>query len=453
MAQVQSARGMRDILPDEQAYWTFFLQAAIRRAQHFGFSEIQLPIIESASLFIRGVGETTDIVEKELFGVQRLSKRTDEATSDQSETAELALRPEFTAGVVRAYLEHGMHTWPQPVKLFTHGSVFRYDRPQKGRYRQFSQFGVEVLGDAEPMTDALVILLMWQIFQDLGLTDAIVVELNSIGDAVCRPKIRKALTAYYKPHLTQLCADCQRRFASNPLRLLDCKQEQCQPLKKNAPAIIDNLCTECRTHFMTTLEYLDGAGIQYELNPFLVRGLDYYTRTTFVVREKGDTGQQAELGGGGRYDALVTTFGGQNTPAMGFGLGTDRVVEKLQEKGIEAPALASTDVLIIQLGDKARRAALPLVVKLGKLGIAASAALGKESLKAQLRSADKMSAKIALIIGQRESIDGTIIVRDMRDGTQETIDADNVETIVKARLAEDIPTPKKPEPSMDETEE
>jgi len=434
MASVQSARGMRDILPDEQAYWTFVTKAATRRAEHFGFQQMQTPMVESKSLFVRGVGETSDIVEKEMFGVHRVGTRSADETAN-SDAEELVLRPEPTAGIVRAYIEHGMHTWPQPVKLFVIGSSFRYDRPQKGRYRQFTQFDAEVLGDAEPMTDALVILLLWQIFQDLNLTESIVVELNSIGDAVCRPKIRKALTAYYKPHLAQLCADCQRRFATNPLRLLDCKHDQCQPLKKNAPAIIDNLCADCRTHFMTTLEYLDGAGIHYELNPFLVRGLDYYTRTVFEVRDKADEQRQASLASGGRYDGLVSLYGGQNTPAMGFGLGVDRVVEKLQEKGIEAPPLPSTDVLIIQLGDTARLAALPLVVKLGKLGIAASAALGKESLKAQLRSADKMSAKLALIIGQRESIDGTIIIRDMRDGTQETIDADKVEELVRQRLA------------------
>ena len=430
---IQHARGMRDILPDDQAYWNHILNAAIRRAENFGFQQIQTPLVESKSLFVRGIGDTSDIVEKEMFGVNKVGNREVDG-KEKSEDEELVLRPEPTAGIVRAYIEHGMHTWPQPVKLFLFGPMFRYDRPQKGRYRQLHQFGVEVLGDAEPMTDALVILLLWQIFQDLNLSDLTVVELNSIGDKVCRPKIKKALTAYYKPHLSELCSDCQRRFQTNPLRLLDCKHEQCQPLKKNAPATVDNLCAACRTHFMTLLEYLDGAGIRYDLNPFLVRGLDYYTRTVFEVRDRNDEGRQASLAGGGRYDDLVELYDGPATPAMGFGLGIDRVIEKLQEKGIEAPIARGTDVLIIQLGDKARRAALPMVVKLGQLGIAASAALGKESLKAQLRSADKMNAKIALIIGQRESIDGTIIVRDMRDGTQETIDAEKMEKFVQEKL-------------------
>jgi len=435
MAQFQHARGTRDILPEEQAYWTHIVAAATRRAENFGFRQIQTPLIEPKALFVRGVGETSDIVEKEMYGVNRVGNRSTEDKDESTTVDELVLRPEPTAGIVRAYIEHGMHVWSQPVKLFLQGPMFRYDRPQKGRYRQFSQFDAEVLGDGEPLSDALVILLLWQIFQDLELTDTIVVELNSIGDTVCRPKIRKALVAYYKPHLTELCHDCQHRFVTNPLRLLDCKNEQCQPLKKGAPAIIDNLCAPCRTHFMTLLEYLDGAGIRYDLNPFLVRGLDYYTRTVFEVRDKNDNERQAALASGGRYDNLVELYGGQPTPATGFGLGIDRVVEKLQEKGITAPRLRGTDVLIIQLGDKARRAALPMVVRLGKLGIAASAALGKESLKAQLRSADKMNAKIALIIGQRESIDGTIIVRDMHDGAQETIDADDVEKVVQAKLA------------------
>lgn len=423
---------MRDVLPDEQTFWSFVLTAATRRAEHFGFQQLQTPLIEAKELFVRGVGETSDIVEKEMFGVHRSGPRATEASEGGHD--ELVLRPEPTAGLVRAFIEHGMHTWPQPVKLFVQGPMFRYDRPQKGRYRQFSQFDAEVLGDGAPLTDAIVILLLWQIFQDLKLTEAIVVELNSIGDRVCRPKIRKSLVAYYKPHLTELCSDCQHRFSTNPLRLLDCKHESCQPLKKGAPAIVDNLCADCRSHFMTLLEYLDGAGIQYDLNPFLVRGLDYYTRTVFEVRDRADEQRQAALASGGRYDELVEQMGGPATPAMGFGIGIERVVEKLHEKGIDAPPAPSTDVLIIQLGGTARRTALTLVVRLGKLGIAASAALGKESLKAQLGSADKMSAKLALIIGQRESIDGTIIVRDLRDGTQETVDADEVETIVQQKL-------------------
>ena len=429
-----SARGMRDVLPDEQAYWTHCINAAVRRAENFGFQQIQTPLVEQRSLFVRGVGDTSDIVEKEMFGVSRVGTRLTDGEQSKGED-ELVLRPEPTAGMVRSFIEHGMHTWPQPVKLFLVGPMFRYDRPQKGRYRQFSQFDAEVLGDGEPLTDALVILLLWQIFQDLGLSDAIVVELNSIGDSVCRPKIRKALVAYYKPHVSELCEDCQHRLITNPLRLLDCKHAQCQPLKKGAPAMIDNLCADCRTHFMTVLEYLDGAGIRYDLNPFLVRGLDYYTRTVFEIRDRADDQRQAALASGGRYDTLVELYGGPATPATGFGLGIERVVEKLQEKGIEAPPLRGTDVLIIQLGDKARRAALPLVVRLGKLGIAATVAIGKESLKAQLRSADKMNARLALIIGQRESMDDTILVRDLRDGTQETIDTDDVERIVQAKLA------------------
>ncbi len=424
---------MRDVLPDEQAAWTFILSAAIRRAENFGFQQLQTPLVEAKSLFVRGVGETSDIVEKEMFGVNRVGTRSVDSKEGKADD-ELVLRPEPTAGIVRSYIEHGLHTWPQPVKLFLIGPMFRYDRPQKGRYRQFSQFDAEVLGDAEPLTDALVILLLWQICQDLALTDAIVVELNSIGDASCRPKIRKALVAYYKPHVAELCADCQHRLTTNPLRLLDCKHDQCQPLKKGAPAIIDNLCADCRTHFMTVLEYLDGAGIRYDLNPFLVRGLDYYTRTVFEIRDRADEQRQSSLASGGRYDSLVELLGGPATPAIGFGIGLERLVEKLEEKGIEPPPQRGTDVLIIQLGDKARRAALPLVVRLGKLGIAATVAIGKESLKAQLRAADKMNAKLALIIGQRESIDGTIIVRDLRDGTQETVDADDVERIVPAKL-------------------
>ncbi|MBI2590092.1 histidine--tRNA ligase [Candidatus Berkelbacteria bacterium] len=432
---IQIARGMRDVLPTEQKYWTKIQTIATNRLRSFGFQRIDTPIIEAKDLFVRGVGTSSDLIEKELFGVVRLgTHQTEQNTPNQ--TPELVLRPEGTAGIVRAYIENGMHTWPQPVKLFSFMPIFRYDRPQKGRYRQHTQLNVEVLGDGEPLTDAMTILALWQILQDLELDQGAVIELNSIGDSASREQIRTVLHEYYQPLLPKLCANCQRRFKVNPLRLVDCKEEQCQPYRETAPQIVDSLDDASRQHFMLVLEYLDSAGVPYELNPFLVRGLDYYTRTVFEIRDRNDTHRQASLGGGGRYDTLVESLGGLATPAFGFGIGLERLIEKLVEKKIPIIEKAGAEILIIQLGDRAKKKAIPLLVSLGKKGLAASMALGKESLKAQLKSADKMGARLALIVGEREAIDDTIIVRMMSDGTQETVHFDDVESVIEKRLAE-----------------
>ncbi len=430
---ISLARGMRDVLPEEQAYWSRLRSVAQTRLQSFGFQPIDTPVVESKELYLRGTGQDTDIVQKELFAAGRIGNR---GEGDESADRELVLRPEGTAGIVRAYIEHGMRTWSQPVKLYSFVQNFRYDRPQKGRYRQHTQLTVEVFGDDTPLTDAMTLLALWQIVQDLGLDDESVIELNSIGDKACRGQIRSALKAYYEPLLPHLCADCNKRFETNPLRLLDCKEAQCQPYKEAAPATVDNLCADCRKHFMLVLEYLDEAGVPYDLNPYLVRGLDYYTRTTFELRHKDDPGRQSVLGGGGRYDELVETLGGGQTPAFGFGLGIERTVERLIERGIEVAPMAGTEILVIQLGDRAKKKAIPLLVSLSKKGLAASMALGKESLKSQLRSADKMGAKLALIVGEREAIDGTIIVRNMFDGTQDTVAFEDVESVIARKLDE-----------------
>lgn len=432
---ISLARGMRDVLPEEQKYWAHLRTAAQTRLQSFGFQQIDTPIIESKNLYLRGAGKDSDIVSKEMFSVGRTGNRTNDGQEETTEN-ENVLRPEGTAGVVRAYIEHGMRTWSQPVKLYSFQPMFRYDRPQKGRYRQHTQLSVEVFGDEAPLTDAMTLLALWQIIQDLQLDSESVIELNSIGDKACRGQIRAALKTYYEPLVPHLCALCQERFKTNPMRLLDCKEKECQQYREAAPPTIDSLCTDCRAHFMLVLEYLDEAGVPYDLNPYLVRGLDYYTRTTFEIRHREDKSSQAVLGGGGRYDDLVEVLGGQPTPAFGFGLGMERVVEKLISRGIEVAPLSGTEILVIQLGDRAKKKAIPLLVSLSKKGLAASMALGKESLKSQLRSADKMGAKLALIVGEREAIDGTIIVRNMFDGTQDTVAFDDVEPVIERKLAE-----------------
>lgn len=433
---ISIARGMRDVLPEEQKYWTYLRTVTQKRLQSFGFQPIDTPVVEPKELYLRGAGKDSDIVQKELFAVSRIGNRGEGEQQEETGGSDLVLRPEGTGGFVRAYIEHGMRTWSQPVKLYSFVQNFRYDRPQKGRYRQHTQLNAEVFGDETPLTDAMTLLALWQVIQDLHLDDQLVIELNSIGDKVCRGHIRAALKSYYEPIVSHLCKQCQERFHTNPLRLLDCKEAECQQYREAAPATIDSLCTECRNHFMLVLEYLDEAGVPYDLNHYLVRGLDYYTRTTFEIRHRDDPSRQAVLGGGGRYDDLVEALGGPATPAFGFGLGVERIVEKLIERGIEVQPLLGTEILVIQLGDRAKKKAIPLLVSLSKKGLAASMALGKESLKSQLRSADKMGAKLALIVGEREAIDGTIIVRNMFDGTQDTVAFDDVEQVIERKLAE-----------------
>lgn len=431
--QVTRVRGMRDILPDEQKYWTNIFRVTDHRLKSFGFQKITTPIVESKELFLRGAGEKSDIVQKELFGVIRVGNRNEKEADQEIDSV---LRPEGTASIVRSYIENGMKTWPQPVKLYSFMELFRYDRPQKGRYRQHTQLDVEVLGDEAPLTDAMTLLALWQILQDLKFDNNAVIELNSIGDKACRSNIEKSLKDYYKPIIGHLCESCQERYKTNPLRLLDCKEKECIQYREQAPHIVDSLCPECRAHFMLVLEYLDEAGVPYDLNPFLVRGLDYYTRTTFEIRDKADTERQSSLAGGGRYDNLVESLGGEPTPAFGFGMGIDRIVQKMIDREMEVKDEQGTEILIIQLGDRAKKKAIPLLVSLGKKGLAASMALGKESLKSQLRSANKMGAKLALIVGEREAIDGTVMVRNMIDSTQETVDFEDVESAIEKKLDE-----------------
>lgn len=414
MANLQSPRGTRDILPADQPYWQKVLEATNKQAQIFGFQKIDLPIFEYTNLFIRGIGTGTDIIDKELFSVSRKE-------NSENDEPQYSLRPEATAGIVRAYLEHGMQSWPQPVKLYTEGPMFRYDRPQKGRYRELRQFNAELIGDASPTSDALIILMMWEIFVALGLKDKVIIEVNSIGDKNCRPKINQALKTYYLNNRTGLCDDCQKRLKNNPLRLLDCKQPNCQKLRENAPQLIDLLDNACKEHFQNVLEYLEELEIPYDLNPYLVRGLDYYTRTTFEVKEKGNNRQQNSLAGGGRYDGLIELYGGKATPAIGFACGIDRIVDYLKEQGIGPLPIPKPDACIIQVGDKARRVSLAVMKELAESGLSVISAPGKDSIKSQLRAADKAGAKFALIIGQKEALDKTVIVKNLDDGAQETV--------------------------------
>ncbi len=417
----QSLRGMRDILPEDTAYYQLVERTFWTVASQHGFAEIRTPVLEPAELFTRSVGESSDIVHKEMYAFDDRSGNT------------VALRPEGTAGVARAYLEHGMGSRPQPVKLSYLQNHYRYERPQAGRYREHRQFGMEIFGSADPALDAEIILATWQAYQALGLPD-IAVQLNSIGDATSKRAIRKTIVEHLSPHRAKLSADAKRQLTENPLRILDSKDPAMQPLIEGIPPLIDKLTTEDRDHFTTVLEYLEQADVPYELNPRLVRGLDYYTRTVFEFW--GSAGGNASLGSGGRYDHLVETLGGPQVPGVGIGVGVDRVVEYLkQSKGAsKIPLDSSPQVFVVQLGDSAKKISFGLLDQLTREGISVTSALGKDSISAQLKMANKFGVPLALIVGQKEAMDRSIIIRDMSSGMQDTVPVDEVAAELKRRI-------------------
>ncbi|MFA7170070.1 MAG: histidine--tRNA ligase [Candidatus Paceibacterota bacterium] len=420
---IQAVKGMKDILPPEQYVWDHILENSRKMCQDFGFGRIETPIVENTELFKRGVGQVTDIVEKEMFSFETQG-------GDK-----VSLRPEGTAGVVRSYIENGMSRWSQPVRLYYEGSMFRYDKPQQGRYREFHQFGAEVLGEDSPAIDAQVIYLAWKIFQKIGIKD-VSVQINSIGCATCRAKYKKLLTDYYDMKINKLCVDCKRRLEKNPMRLLDCKEDKCMQVAAGAPQIIDNLCPDCHDHFKSVLEFLDELEISYVLNSNLVRGLDYYTKTVFEIWAEGDDSEsrQTALGGGGRYDGLVGLLGGEETPAVGFSFGTERVAEKVMKMNLNLEPKITKDVFLVQLGDLARRKVMKVFDKLIDTDITVGESFGRGSIKSQLRTANKVRAKIALIVGQKEALDGTVIARDMKSGMQETVIVEDVVKEVRRML-------------------
>ena len=403
----RAPRGTSDILPQEQAYWRYIEQKAANVCQLYGYGRIDVPAFEETGLFSRSIGEGTDIVEKEMY------------TFEDKGGNEITLRPEGTAPVCRAYLEHGMHNLPQPVKLYYIASIFRYERPQAGRYRQHYQFGGEAIGEDDPALDAEVIDMAWQFFSSLKLGNLSLI-LNSIGCKKCRPQYLSALKAYYTEHTQELCADCKTRLKRNPLRLLDCKQPQCQQLASSAPKSIDHLCPQCEEHFNRLKRYLGLLGLPFELNHRLVRGLDYYTRTVFEIQPEKE-GAQSTLGGGGRYDDLIEELGGKPTPAMGFATGMERIILNLKKQGVAIPTLPRPQVFLAYIGDEARDEAIKQAAKLRREGFSVIMAAGNKSLKAQLRQANNLDVNYAVIIGEQEIKDGTAILRDMTTSEQKTV--------------------------------
>lgn len=420
--QLTAPKGMHDIVPEDQKYWRHIVKKMETLAEDYGFEKIDTPVLESTDLFVRSVGEATDIIEKEIYTLK--TKGGDD----------LALRPEFTASVARAYIENGMNVKPHPVKLYQYGPVFRHDNPQRARYRQFWQFNVETLGDSSEVVDAELIFLAYKVLQSIGL-DNYNVHINSMGDAACRPAYMRALRDYYKNKLKKVCPQCKLRFKKNILRMLDCKEEGCRQVAKDAPPIIDFLDDECKRHFKRVLEFLDEVKVPYILNPLLVRGLDYYTRTVFEFLPDDESAPQLAVISGGRYDRLIDLLGGPKTPAAGWAMGIDRAVLDLKERNISVPEVGvKPKVFLVQLGDAAKKKSLTLFENLRKAGIPVKSSFGRDSIKAQLRIANRLGVKYTLIFGQKEAIEGTIIIREMDTGIQDTVLLERVVDEVKKRL-------------------
>lgn len=409
----QAPRGMTDILPHEQAYWSYIKRSVAAICGMYGYQRIDTPIFEDSGLFARGIGEETDIVRKEMYSLEDRGG------------AKLTLRPEGTASVCRAYIEHGMSALPQPVRLYYVAAIFRYERPQAGRYRQHHQFGVEALGSTDPALDAEVIDMAWRLYHDLGLR-GLALHLNSIGCGGCRPQYLESLKAYYAGHKSSLCGDCGRRLSTNPLRLLDCKKDSCMHLAQQSPRTVDFLCQECARHFDDVKSFLDILGLPATLDHRLVRGLDYYTRTVFEIGPAGETAAQATIGGGGRYDRLIEQLGGRPTPGVGFATGIERLVLNLKSQEVAIQAEASPKVFVAYLGGDAKKMALGLASQLRVAGIPVVGSVGDRGLKAQLRQANTANARCAVIIGDEEVASQAVILRDMLEGKQETVPADRL---------------------------
>jgi histidyl-tRNA synthetase len=411
MPKFQAPRGTRDLLPAERSAFVRLERLGLELATRYGYQPIETPMFEEAALYERGVGQVTDVVEKELFRV----------TAGRGDAAEgrWALRPEPTAGIARAYVQHGMQTWPQPVKLTLTGPMFRYDRPQAGRYREFWQFDVEAIGDAGPAVDAEIIELASRFYAEAGLT-GVEVHLNSIGDPACRPAYIEELRSWFGGHQAELPELERQRLITNPLRLLDSKDPQMQPLITGAPSIAERLCDACAEHFAGVRVHLDALGVPIRLAPRLVRGLDYYTRTTFEFYQSGVEGSQDALGGGGRYDGLVELLGGKPTPGIGFGLGLDRVVNALTRAGEQTPTLGATSVVVVGADPDDTVTRLRVATDLRAAGIAARAELSRRKLSKQLESAARDGAHFAVVCGD-ELAAGQVQLKDLEAGTQRAV--------------------------------
>jgi histidyl-tRNA synthetase len=422
-------RGMHDILPEEEKYWKACFHKGEALAEYYQFGKIDTPLLEEANLFIRSVGKGTDIVEKEMY------------VFEDRDGSKICLRPEGTASVVRAYMNHGMWNMVQPVKFWYWGPMFRHERPQAGRYREHYQLGFETFGVKDPAVDAELILIAYNFYKELGIP--VEIQVNSLGDTEERNRYKAELVNYYRTKRSYLCEDCRVRLTKNPLRLLDCKEEQCQPIKEEAPQIIDWLSEESKKYFTKVLEFLDELAIPYVLTPTLVRGFDYLNQTIFeIVGVFGEEKTPYSLGGGGRYDYLAEEVGGKQVPAAGFGIGIDRAILTIKEfeqknKVVLVPEPKKPDIFFAQLGEDAKRSALRIINELKSSGLKVAYNFFKNSLKSQLEIANAAGASHVLILGQKEVQDKSIIIRDMESGVQEIVDQRKIEPILKKKLGKE----------------
>lgn len=413
-------RGTADILPGQVEKWQYVEGVAAQVFRDYGYREIRTPIFEHTELFIRGVGEDTDIVEKEMYTFQDRGGRS------------ITLRPENTAAVVRAYLENKLYAGPQPVKLYYSGPMFRYDRPQAGRYRQFHQFGVEVFGSHHPAVDAEVMALVMDFYSRLGLND-LELHVNSVGCPNCRPGVRKALQEYFRPSLEELCSNCKNRYERNPLRILDCKTAKCAELAEAAPTTVDCLCPDCERHFLQVQQHLRDLGVPFTLNKSLVRGLDYYTHTAFEIMAP-DIGAQSSVGGGGRYNGLVEACGGTSIPGIGAALGIERIILAMENRGLIPAIKAGPDVFLATAGDDPAREGFRLLAELRAAGVASDMDYQGRSLKAQMKYAAKVEALYTIILGAEEMDRGCVSLRDMTAGSQREVARQDVVKVLKELL-------------------
>lgn len=408
----KAPKGTRDILPDEIYKWYFVEEKFREICDRFGFKEIRIPVFEHTELFQRGVGDTTDIVQKEMY------------TFDDKGGRSITLRPEGTAGVVRSYIENGMASWPQPVKLFYNITAYRYENVQKGRYREFHQFGVELFGAADPAADVEVISLLHLFFDALGIKN-LALNLNSIGCPTCRAAYNEKLKAYLEPRLSKLCSTCRERFDRNPMRIIDCKEERCKEELSGAPALVDHICEDCSRHFEMVKGKLNAMNIPFSIDKGIVRGLDYYTRTVFEFVST-NIGSQGTVCGGGRYDGLIEACGGNPTPGIGFGLGIERLLLEMDSQGIDIPKPGTPELFIGVIGDKAEQFSEDLTLKLRAAGITCYKDIMSRSVKAQMKYANKINARYSVIIGDNEVDSGKVELKNMETGEGRDIHIDTL---------------------------
>ncbi len=405
---IKAPKGTMDILPENSYKWQYIEDEIRKICKEFGVKELRTPVFEHTELFQRGVGDTTDVVEKEMY-----------TFTDKGDRS-ITLRPEGTAGAVRSFIEHGMFNDPQPTKLYYNISAYRYEKPQAGRYREFHQFGIEYFGAQSATVDAEIIALPWTLYKRLGLT-GLTVNINSIGCPACRKAYNEKLKDYLRPHLGELCETCNSRFERNPMRIMDCKSPVCKEIVKNAPLLIDSICDECRTHFEDLKKYLTAMDIAYEIDPYIVRGLDYYTKTVFEITAKNKN-SNGTICGGGRYDGLVEELGGKPTPGCGFALGMERLILTLEEQGIELPNPERCHIFVGNMGGENSVYAQKLVMNLRELGIKAERDHLARGVKAQMKYANKLGARYTLILGDDEISTKTVKLKDMDRGTEIQLD-------------------------------